>query len=240
MSSFNYYRPNNNPPVVLNLVIINVLAFMAQNLFHLTNFMAMWPIMPKALRILLINNNYITDSERFIPYQLFTHLFAHGGLGHIFFNMFALYTFGRVLENFWGPKKFLLFYFISGLGAAACHLAIQYYRCDGLLQALLANNEVLVGKYAGALAPAIGASGAIMGLLAAFAYLFPNTELYIMFIPVPVKAKWAVLLMGFIDLFGGVANFKGDNIAHFAHLGGAITGFLLVYFWNKTNRKTFY
>ena len=92
----------------------------------------------------------------------------------------------------------------------------------------------------GALSTAVGASGAIMGLLVAFAYLFPNTELYVMFIPVPIKAKWAVIGMAAIDLFGGVANLSSDNIAHFAHLGGAITGFILVFIWNKTNRRSFY
>ena len=97
-----------------------------------------------------------------------------------------------------------------------------------------------VAKYRGALAPALGASGAIMGIFAAFAYLFPNTTLFIMPIPFPIKAKWAVLALAAIDLFGGIANFSGDNVAHFAHLGGAITGFIIVLIWNRTNRRRFY
>jgi membrane associated rhomboid family serine protease len=153
--------------------------------------------------------------------------------------MFALWMFGRILENVWGAKRFLLFYLICGVGAAACHLAMQYYRCEQLLS-FFETNGIQMTPLLGAAAPAVGASGAIMGLLVAFAYLFPNTELYLMFIPIPIKAKWAVLGMAAIDLFGGVANMSGDNVAHFAHLGGALTGFILVLIWNKTNRKTFY
>jgi rhomboid-like protein len=206
----------------------------------LTNKLAMWPIIPGQLRDLLVSEQVLSPTQKFLPYQVFTHMFSHGGISHILFNMFGLFMFGRILENFWGGKKFLLFYLLCGVGAAACHLGVQYFRSEQLLQAVLANNGSDITKLSHALAPAVGASGAIMGVLAGFAYLFPNTELYIMFIPIPVKAKWAVLGMTAIDLFGGVANMSGDNIAHFAHLGGAIVGFLLVYYWNKTNRKTFY
>jgi rhomboid-like protein len=155
--------------------------------------------------------------------------------------MFTLWMFGRILENVWGSKRFLLFYLVSGIGAAACHLIVQYFRCEELLNALQTNPaDPRIASLVGAVAPAVGASGAIMGVLAAFGYLFPNTELYIMFIPIPVKAKWAVIGLAAIDLFGGVAKFSGDNIAHFAHLGGALTGFILVLIWNKRNRKRFY
>ena len=168
-------------------------------------------------------------------------MFAHspGSFFHILFNMFGLWMFGRVLENVWGSKRFLLFYLACGVGSAILHLIIQYIRAEQLLQAVLANDPGFE-RLKGALSPALGASGAVMGIFAAFAYLFPNTELYIMFIPVPVKAKWAVLGLAAIDLFGGVANISGDNIAHFAHLGGAITGFILVLIWNKSNRRKFY
>jgi membrane associated rhomboid family serine protease len=148
--------------------------------------------------------------------------------------------FGKILENVWGHKRFLTFYIACGLGAAALHLGIQYFRCEQLWDAVSTNNIAAVNKLIGGAAPALGASGAIMGVMAAFAYTFPNTELYIMLIPFPIKAKWAVLGLAAIDLFGGVANFSGDNIAHFAHLGGAITGFIIVLVWNKTNRKTLY
>ena len=153
----------------------------------------------------------------FKPYQLVTHMFAHSpfSIAHILFNMFALWSFGSWLERAWGPKRFLIFYLACGLAAGGAHL-------------FLTNNA------------AVGASGAIMGLFAAFAYLFPNTELMIMPIPIPIKAKWVCLVYVLIDLFGGIGQLQGDNIAHFAHLGGALTGFLIVLFWNKTNRKTLY
>jgi rhomboid-like protein len=134
--------------------------------------------------------------------------------------MFGLYMFGRILENVWGAKRFLLFYLACGVGAAAAHLIMQYAM--------------------GGNSPAVGASGAVMGIFIAFAYLFPNTELMIMPIPIPIKAKWVCLVYILIDLFGGIGQLQGDNIAHFAHLGGALTGFLIVLFWNKTNRKTLY
>lgn len=210
MSDFQYHRPNSFPPIVKNLIILNVLVFLARTMlspqigYDINMKLGLWPL----------------GTEVFKPYQIFSHMFAHGGWSHLLFNMFGLWMFGRVLENVWGPKRFLFFYLVSGLGAAAAHLAMQY----------------MMGGYG----VAVGASGAIMGIFAAFAYLFPNTELFIMFIPVPIKAKWAVLGMAAIDLFTGMANFSGDNIAHFAHLGGAITGFILVLLWNKTNRKTLY
>ena len=208
MNEFKFSRPNNFPPVIKYLVIVNVLVFAAQNFLDsrlaLTEHLALWPI----------------NTPEFKIYQVVTHMFTHGSIGHIFFNMFALWTFGKTLENVWGPERFLNFYLISGIGAAAVHLIIQY----------------LTGGYG----PAVGASGAVMGVLVGFAYLFPNTELYILFIPFPIKAKWAVIGYVLIDLFGGIASVSGDNIAHFAHLGGALTGFLLVRFWNKNNRRGFY
>src|SRR6478736_7969079 len=244
MSDFRYYRPSNFPPVVKNLIIINVLVFIGQlTIEHLTERLMLYPIMPAGFHNWLMEQNALDDYQKFQPYQIFTHLFSHSPtmFAHILFNMFALWMFGRILENVWGAKKFLIFYLICGVGAAACHLIIQYFRCEHLLQVFQANpNDPRISTLLGALSTAVGASGAIMGLLVAFAYLFPNTELYIMFIPIPIKAKWAVIGMAAIDLFGGVASFSGDNIAHFAHLGGAITGFILVLIWNRTNRRTFY
>jgi membrane associated rhomboid family serine protease len=157
---------------------------------------------------------YPYKSPLFEPYQLVTHMFTHGGWAHIIFNMFALWSFGTWLERSWGPKKFLIFYLACGLVAGITHLVFENV-------------------------PAVGASGAIMGLLAAFAYLFPNTEMMIFPIPVPIKAKFAIAIMAAVDLFGGVYP-TGSKIAHFAHLGGLVMGFLLVILWNKTNRKTFY
>jgi len=135
-------------------------------------------------------------------------------------NMFLLFRFGRVLENVWGSKRFLFCDLACGIGASATHLIMQY----------------LMGTFSFA----IGASGAVMGVMVAFGYLFPNTQLMIVPIPVPVKAKWVVLGYVLLDLFGGFGNLQGDSIAHFAHLSGALTGFLIVFIWNKTNRKTLY
>jgi membrane associated rhomboid family serine protease len=215
--SFRYTRPDNFPPVIKNLLLINGLFFLATQLvladkftlpmyeqFGFTAVMGLWPF----------------EHPYFKPYQIFTHMFTHGSIGHIFFNMFNLWMFGRILENVWGSKKFLLFYLICGVAAAATHLTVQYFT--------------------GGFSFAVGASGAVMGVLAAFAYLFPNTELMFIFFPVPVKAKWIVLIMVAFDLFGGLGKLGGTGIAHWAHLGGALAGFIIVLFWNKTDRKTFY
>lgn len=214
--SFQYTRPERFPPVIKNLLIINGLFFLAtefvlKDRFYvegleqlgLKGVLALWPI----------------DDSHFRPYQIFTHMFTHADLGHIFFNMFNLWMFGRILENVWGPKKFLTFYFVCGIAAAVAHLAVQYYT--------------------GGFSFAIGASGAVMGVMVGFAYLFPNTELMFIFLPVPIKAKWIVAAMCAFDLFGGLG-YTGDNIAHWAHLGGAAAGFILVFYWNKTDKRTFY
>jgi len=202
----------------------------------------LWPIMPDQLHKLLVESGALETGQQFKPYQIVTHMFSHSPstFFHILFNMFTLWMFGRVLENVWGGERFLFFYLACGLGAAALHLGMQYFRCEELLSFFQVNNYKAIQDNIGAISPALGASGAVMGVMAAFAFLFPNTELYIMFIPVPVKAKWAMLGLAAIDLFGGVTSITGDNIAHFAHLGGAITGFLIVYFWNKTNRRSLY
>ncbi len=247
MSNFRFTRVDRFPPVVKNLIIINVLVFLAQAIFdqqfQLTEKLILRPIISGELNHALAQISPAEQIPQFRPYQVFTHMFAHSpfpAIYHILFNMFTLWMFGRVLENVWGAKRFLFFYLACGIGAAALHLAMQYLRCEQLLHAIQANDQAGVYKYNGGLAGALGASGAIMGIMAAFAYLFPNTELYIMLIPVPVKAKWAMLGLAAIDLFGGVAKISGDNLAHFAHLGGALTGFIIVLIWNKTNRKTLY
>lgn len=211
-----YTRPDNFPPIIKNLLIINVLfflatAFLMPNQFYipgeeeqgLKGVLGLWPI----------------SSDNFRPYQIFTHMFTHNDIGHIFFNMFNLWMFGRILESVWGPKKFLTFYLVCGIGSAAAFLAEQYFT--------------------GGFSYAIGASGAVMGVMVAFGYLFPNTELMFIFFPVPIKAKWIISAMVAIDLFSGLGK-SGDGIAHWAHLGGAAVGFILVYYWNKTNKKTFY
>ncbi len=218
-------------PVVLNLIIINVLVYFAQ--------------------VALGGNtdaNRVTDlfalhhykSEEFRPYQVVTHMFMHGGLFHLLFNMLGLWMFGSTVEKIWGPKRFLLFYLICGVVAALTQMASYAFDWWDIDRAFLssADNE----QYQEILrrTATVGASGAIMGILAAFGYLFPNTTLFIMPIPVPIKAKWAIMGIIAIDVFGGFSRLPNDNIAHFAHVGGALAGLTLVYFWNKTNRQTFY
>lgn len=224
-------------PIVLNLIIINVLAYMAQQMIT-------------ALNVTEWGGMHYVFSSGFKPHQFITHMFLHDtkGFGHLFFNMFALFMFGTSLENFIGSKRFLIFYLICGLGSAVLtQLTIPFSAetfaksADGV-QTALANNASMA-QVADAVKEQylmVGASGAIMGVMVAFAYLFPNTEMFIMFIPIPVKAKYVIPVFVLIDLFGGLNQTPGDNVAHFAHLGGAAVGFILVYYWNKTNRKTFY
>ncbi|MER3463664.1 MAG: rhomboid family intramembrane serine protease, partial [Chitinophagaceae bacterium] len=180
------------------------------------------------------------EAPQFRPYQIATHLFAHdpSNFFHIVFNMLALWMFGRILENVWGGKRFLLFYLLCGIGAAVLHLTIQHFQYQHALVLESQGQIEAAQRIADRLGPALGASGAVMGVAVGFAYLFPNTELYLMFIPVPIKAKWAMMAYVGYDLIFGITG--GDNVAHFAHLGGAITGFVLVWIWNKRDRNRFY
>ena len=232
--SFRYTRPDTLPPIVKNLIFINVLFFLATEFlfrdigeFGLQGVFGLWPV----------------NHENFRPYQIFTHMFTHAGIGHIFFNMFSLWMFGRMLENIWGPKKFLLFYLICGIGAAVAHMSVAYFQYKPILEALEFAKATGQTEYVEHLQSfagyAVGASGAVMGVLVGFAYLFPNTELMLLFPPIPIKAKWLILGLVAFDLFGGLGR-TSDGIAHWAHLGGAAMGFILVYIWNKTNKKTFY
>lgn len=222
------------PPVIKNIIIINVVVFLIQRFFEsrggttINDLFALHDI----------------HSEHFKLYQLITHMFMHGGWDHIFFNMLALWMFGSTLENYWGSKRFLTFYVVCGLGAAALHLATLYYQNDHLIrqfQALSAEDQkinfpALVQTLN---EPTLGASGAVFGCLAAFGYLFPNSIIYINLL-FPVKAKWMVIFYAGMELWLGIRNSAGDSVAHWAHLGGALVGFLLVLYWNRTNRRTFY
>jgi membrane associated rhomboid family serine protease len=197
---------NSLPPVVKNLLIANVVVFLAQFVSEqqgyqlaFNTFFALQPI----------------QSGDFKIWQLVTHMFMHGGIWHIVFNMFGLWMFGSILENHWGSKRFFQFYMICGIIAGIAHLVFS----NGA---------------------AIGASGAIMGIFAAFAYLFPNTPLYLYFIPIPIKAKWAMPGLILVDVFSAISPRTNDNVAHWAHIGGALAGLALVIFWNRTKRKTFY
>lgn len=267
-------RMGGIPPVVLNLLIINTLLFFGSSILGRSGI-----DLVKHLAL------YYPGSELFRPHQFITHMFMHGSTMHLFFNMFALWMFGRVLESVWGSKRFLVYYTITGLGAAALHtfvLWIQFGNMAGDAQALINtmspegfamfvkdNFPELQSRLSGFIAqwvdlpansqflvqaesyvhdmlnlklnvPTVGASGAVFGVLLAFGMLFPNTRLVLLFPPIPIKAKWFVIGYGAIELFAGLSNQAGDNVAHFAHLGGMIFGFLLIKYWNKTKRNNLY
>lgn len=272
--SYQEFRPTRFqilPPVVKNLLIINGILFLATVVFadkfdlDLTRYLGL----------------HFFTSEYFRPHQLVTHLFMHGGFTHIFSNMLALWMFGNVLENVWGGKRFLIFYLVTGLGAALIHSAVTWYEVAAMQSKVDAfitaggpvDFRILVEQYAryigydqlmnvqafinewklvpGNMAmkeeaadfaqmlvtrkadiPIVGASGAVFGVLLAFGMMFPNTLIYLYFF-VPIKAKWFVILYGAFELYSGLQGNPGDNVAHFAHLGGMLFGYLLMRSWNK-------
>ena len=236
MTDFRFSSPFQFPPVVKNLMIINVLMFLAQN------------IVGQREEGLVENWFALHDlhSEFFKPHQLITHMFLHGSFAHLFFNMFGLWMFGVAIEHRYGAKRFLQFYIISGLGAAFLHMGVLYFEIEPMMkiyralpedqQIELMNTPAFFYKLNAA---TLGASGAVFGCLAAFGYLYPNSIIMINFL-LPMKAKWLVLIYAGMELLLAFRNSAGDTVAHFAPLGGALTGFLLVYFWNKRNRRTFY
>lgn len=217
-------------PVVLNLIIINALAYFAQMAFGGNTRL-------NSVNDLFALHHYKADV--FEPYQIITHMFMHGGIGHLLFNMFGLWMFGSLLERIWGPKKFLIFYLVCGITAALVQMGFYAYSFWQIDQLVLNADDYAYYQEQLRVACTVGASGAIMGLLGAFGYLFPNTELMVFPLPVPVKAKWVVTVIALIDIFGGVYT-TGSGIAHFAHVGGLAMGLLLVFIWNKTNKRTFY
>ncbi len=237
------------PVIIKNLLIINVIFFLAQNtvgkkFFDMEDLFAL----------------HTFQSSLFRPWQLITHLFMHGDLGHIFSNMLALWMFGSVLENYWGPKRFITFYFVCGIGAALAHMTVLFIENQQMINTfnhLQTNSNAAVEAFVSKYPPmyrvetlqdlitsrlneaTIGASGAVFGCLAAFGYLFPNTLIYFYFF-IPVKAKWFVLIYAAFELSMAIHNSAGDNVAHVAHLGGALAGIVMVYLWNKRNRNNFY
>ena len=192
---------SNVPKAVKHIILINVLMLV---LTYLNN-----PLMSKWFALNPI-------SFLWKPWQLVTYMFMHGGFGHLFFNMYTLFIFGSVLENVWGTKKFLTFYFVTGIGAALVNIGVQY----------------LTGSFA----LTVGASGAIYGILMGYAMLYPDSRLTLLFPPVSMKAKWFVLIFAGIELLLGISNNPADNVAHFAHLGGLVFAFLLIMFWKKRHR----
>jgi membrane associated rhomboid family serine protease len=261
------------PSVVKNIIIINVLVFLLQ-----------YVLGTRGINLDDILALHYWQSPLFRWWQPLTHMFMHGSFTHIFFNMFALWMFGNVLENIWGPRRFLLFYLVCGLGAAVCHLSVLTFEYSSFHSGFMAYQEhpdfseyanfVKHHHLAGNAAfnkiltfwsanpdcsdcsvtsvrfmseyymqmineATVGASGAVFGLLFAFGYLFPNTLLYVYF-AIPVKAKWFVAGYALVELYSGIQNSAGDNIAHFAHLGGMLFAFILLRIWNDKVRNRFY
>jgi membrane associated rhomboid family serine protease len=236
------------PPVVKNIIFINILMLLA-------DYAAKSVFGIDLTRVLGL---YFPKSEQFMPMQIVTHMFMHGGFWHIFFNMYALYIFGQVLENVWGPKRFFIFYIVCGLGAALTHETVIAFQYNHLAQSLSPENLELVlnegtayfNKGQGFVdptmqslqillnTPTVGASGAIFGVLLAFGVLFPNTQLMLLFPPIPIKAKYLVIGYGALELYLAVTA-PGSNIAHAAHLGGMLFGYILIRYWRKTTNTLY-
>lgn len=212
------------PVAVKNIIIINILVMIMTYLNE--------TLMVEKFAL------FYPTSPFFHWWQPVTHMFMHGGFWHILFNMYTLYIFGSTLERVWGPKKFLIFYFVTGIGAAAIHTGVEWIQMQNwITQAAEGSQSALVSIHQLKMTPTLGASGAIYGVLMGYALLYPDSMLVLFFPPIPIKAKWMVLIFAAIELVTGVTG-TGGGIAHFAHLGGLIFGFILIRFWKK--RGTLY
>jgi len=218
---------NRLPVVTRNILVINVVCLI------------FWRLMPEFMTSTFAL--FFPTSDYFHFWQPITYMFMHGGFWHLFMNMFVLYMFGPQLENMWGPKKFLLFYFVCGLGAAACHVGAQWLMLQNDISTITRIAEVgtstsaVVARITNSLPPTVGASGAIYGILIGFAMLFPDTRLTLIFPPITLKAKWWVIIWALIEVVTGVTGTL-DGVAHFAHLGGMLFGYLLILYWKKKGR----
>ena len=223
------------PTVTKNLIIINVLVFfgtiVAQRYgLDLTNYLGL---------------HFFLASD-FNPAQLITYMFMHGGFSHIVFNMFAVFMFGPILEQTWGPKRFLFYYILCGIGAGLIQEGVQYIQYVIELSQhtqvnLIGYGVIPMEQYLNMMTT-VGASGAVYAILLAFGMLFPNNRLFIFPLPFPIKAKFFVIGYAAIELWAGLANSAGDNVAHFAHLGGMLFGLILILYWRKksNNNGTYY
>ncbi|WP_299157242.1 rhomboid family intramembrane serine protease [uncultured Tenacibaculum sp.] len=232
---------------IKHLIIINVILYFAPQFLNidLTNILAL----------------HYPKNEHFGAWQYITHMFMHGSPTHLLFNMYALWAFGTPLEQMWGRNKFLFFYFSAGIGAGLIYTLANYYQFNGIYEQLVSmgispseiQNILSTGKYNDSLitlsnktmsefyslyhTPAVGASGAVYGILVAYGLAFPNSKLALIFLPVPIAAKYFIPLMILGDLFFGVTKYSIGNIAHFAHIGGAIIGFIIAWYWKKNQFK---
>ena len=233
------------PPVIKNLLIINVLLLIATIMLDGTGI--------DVDRFLALFN---PRSVNFEPYQIVSYMFMHANFFHLLVNMFALWMFGRALEQIWGSKKFLIFYMVTGIGAGVIHLIVNEFRFQSVVDMVPPEMYETI-KYEGydvirkgmnyidpvfgqanALlnTPMVGASGSVFGILLAFGMLFPNAELMMIPIPIPIKAKYFVVGYGLFELYSGFANNPTDNVAHFAHLGGMLFGYILIRYWRKSGK----
>lgn len=232
---------NQLPVVTKNIILINIILFLGCEAI---------PVLKEPL------TGYYFASESFRVWQIITHMFMHGGVAHLFMNMFGVYMFGALLESYWGAKKFLNYYLICGLGAFGLHQFISYIEIQHLMSQLPAEllDEVLTNgrsvleqnqNYSDHIAGQlnlsmnvglVGASGCLFGLLIAYGMLFPNSELMLLFLPFPIKARYFVIGYGVIELLLALANRTGDNVAHYAHLGGMIVGYMLLKYWQKQGK----
>ncbi|NDV57585.1 rhomboid family intramembrane serine protease [Bacteroides sp. 519] len=213
------------PAVTKNLLIINVLFFFATVVAE-----------KYGIDLSSILGLHFFMADNFHVYQLFTYMFMHADITHIFFNMFAVWMFGRILEQYWGPRKFLFYYIICGMGAGIVQEIVQYIHFETVLSAYTSVNTgsgiIPMQEYLN-LMVTVGASGAVYAILLGFGMLFPNQHLFIIPIPFPIKAKYFVVGYALLELISGLSNRPGDNVAHFAHLGGMIFGFILIMYWKK-------
>ena len=227
---------------IKHLIIINVILFVAPQLLQLdfTNMLAL----------------HFPENEHFGFWQYISHMFMHASFSHILFNMYGLWAFGTPLEQIWGRKKFLFFYFSAGLGAGIIYTLVNYYQFNAALETLvtsgISQNEILELMNPTKMyqnkdlqtmnqlynTPAVGASGAVYGVLAAFGLYFKDAKLALIFLPIPIAAKYFIPVMIFGDLFFGMTKYSVGNIAHFAHIGGALIGFIIAYSWKKYQFKT--
>lgn len=210
------------PPVTRNLIIINIIVFIATLInreFMTTEFAVFYPTSPF-----------------FHWWQVLTHMFMHGGFWHILFNMYTLWLFGSVVENIIGSKKFVLFYFVCGLGAVGLHFGVEYLQMQSYMEgAALGNQAAIINIETIKFTPTVGASGAIYGVLIGYAMLFPSSKMTLLFPPVTLSAKWMVIIFAGIELLTGVTG-KVTGVAHFAHLGGMLIGWLMILFWRKRGK----
>ena len=214
----------NLPPITKNLLIINFICYFADIVFQRYGISFSH----------IFGLHYLTASD-FRLWQPLTYMFMHANFGHIFFNMFAVLMFGPAIEERWGSKRFLIYYLITGIGAGAIQEAVWAMQLQPILNSV---NPMMAAAICNRMIT-IGASGAVFGILLAFGWLFPEVRMFIMFIPIPIRARTLVLIYALIELFSGIAPSAGDNVAHFAHLGGMIFGWLLILWWRHRGYEGF-